>query len=152
MKETTLIYLHRPHQTLMLLRNKKKDDLNSGKWIGIGGKLEAGESPYEGAKRETYEETHYIMHSARFVGTVLFIDLTRHYEEKMYVYTSEDFSGEMHACDEGELHWIDDEKLSDLPMWEADPYFLSWLKDEKVHQAKATYQNDHLLSFEETQM
>ena len=70
----------------------------------------------------------------------------------MYVYTSEDFSGEMHVCDEGELHWIDDEKLIDLPMWEADPYFLSWLKDEKVHQAKATYQNDHLLSFEETQM
>ena len=97
MKETTLIYLHRPHQTLMLLRNKKKDDLNSGKWIGIGGKLEAGESPYEGAKRETYEETHYIMHSARFVGTVLFIDLTRKKKKKMYVYTSEDFSGEMHV-------------------------------------------------------
>lgn len=31
----------------MLNRNKKKNDLNEGKWIGIGGKFEGNESPEE---------------------------------------------------------------------------------------------------------
>lgn len=152
MQLTSLIYLQKEHQTLFLLRNKKKDDINSGKWIGIGGKLEAGETVLDCAKRETYEETHYTMHSARFVGTVTFCDVKNHYEEMMFLFTSEDFSGECSSCDEGELFWIDNDKISSLSMWEADPYFLAWLKDDRVHCGKAIYEGDHLVRFEEDLM
>ena len=54
---TTICYLKDHGKTLMLYRNKKENDINEGKWIGIGGKLEKGESPYECIIREFYEET-----------------------------------------------------------------------------------------------
>ena len=59
---TTLVYLKRNNQTLLLYRNKKEKGINEGKWIGVGGKLKPGESPYECAVRETYEETGYQIH------------------------------------------------------------------------------------------
>lgn len=147
---SVLIYLRRQRQTLMLYRNKKKNDLNEGKWIGVGGKIESGESPYEAVVRETYEETDYQLHSARFVGVVTFIDHSEEdYEEMMFMFTSDDFTGEMKECDEGELHWIDDERILSLPMWAADPYYLAWLNDDNVHMAKAEYVNGQLLSYHE---
>lgn len=147
---SVLIYLRRAHQTLMLYRNKKKNDLNAGKWIGVGGKIESGESPYEAIVRETREETDYVLHSARFVGVVTFIDhREKDYEEMMFMFTSTDFSGEMKTCNEGDLHWIDDERIFDLPMWEADPYYLAWLNDDDVHLAKAEYADGRLVNYHE---
>ena len=57
MKETTLCYIKNDGKYLMLYRNKKKHDPNGGKWIGIGGKVEAGESYEECMLREVKEET-----------------------------------------------------------------------------------------------
>ena len=59
MKDATLCYIERNGQYLMMLRNKKQNDPNEGKWIGVGGKLEEGEIPLEAAKRELLEETGY---------------------------------------------------------------------------------------------
>lgn len=146
---SVLVYLRKNHQTLMLYRNKKKNDLNAGKWIGVGGKIEANESPYEAMLRETFEETNYQVQSARLAGIVTFIDQGEHYEELMFMYVSDDFTGVMKECDEGELRWIDDDQIAGLPMWEADAYFLPWLDDETMHQAKAVYQNGHLVNYRE---
>ena len=57
MKLATLCYVQKPGHTLMLHRVKKKNDMHQGKWNGLGGKLEAGESPEECALREVWEET-----------------------------------------------------------------------------------------------
>ena len=57
MRETTLCYLEKDGCYLMLYRNKKENDCNAGKWIGVGGKLEPGESPDECLLREVKEET-----------------------------------------------------------------------------------------------
>ena len=51
MKNTTLCYITRGDQVLMLHRVKKEHDLNHDKWIGIGGKCEEGESPEEHSRR-----------------------------------------------------------------------------------------------------
>ena len=55
MKNTTLCYITRGNQVLMLHRVKKENDLNHDKWIGIGGKCEEGESPEECLLREAWE-------------------------------------------------------------------------------------------------
>ena len=60
---TTLCYLEKDEKYLMLHRTKKKNDINKGKWLGIGGKLESGETPEECLKREVQEETGYKLNS-----------------------------------------------------------------------------------------
>lgn len=52
MKITTLCYIEHDGQYLMLHRIKKENDINEGKWIGVGGHAEYGESPEECLLRE----------------------------------------------------------------------------------------------------
>lgn len=122
MDYTVLCYLKRDNQYLFMLRNKEKNDLNEGKWIGIGGHLEPGESKEEALIREVKEETGFTIKSFSYRGEILFIN--NDYQEIMYVFTSDDFEGEMIDCDEGELSWIDEDKILDLNLWEGDRYFL----------------------------
>ena len=61
MKNTTLCYIKQNDKYLMLHRTKKSDDLNEGKWIGIGGHMEDGESPEECVVREVREETGLVL-------------------------------------------------------------------------------------------
>ena len=140
-KRTTLCYLHQDGLWLMLFRNKKPEDPNEGKWIGIGGKIEGGESPDECNAREVYEETGITLRSAHFHGVIRFRSDAWPAED-MYLYSSDDFtwpgapcSGSftpadaraLPDCSEGELKWIAEEKLLDLPMWEGDRVFLNKL-------------------------
>ena len=54
---STLCYIEKDNKYLMLHRIKKKNDVNEGKWIGVGGHFEADESPEECVLREVKEET-----------------------------------------------------------------------------------------------
>ena len=73
MKNTTLCYIEKDGKYLMLHRTKKENDENKDKWIGIGGKLEEGESPEEAAVREAYEETGLRLFSPVYRGIVTFV-------------------------------------------------------------------------------
>lgn len=149
---TTNCYLKRDGKTLMLHRVKKANDVNEGKWIGVGGKMEGAETPLECITREVREETGYQLHSARLHGFVVFPGILHGEDEGMFVYTSDDFSGEMIACDEGVLAWIPDEDVLSLPMWEGDYHLHEWLRDDLFHVAKITYENDRVVYFrDETQ-
>ena len=129
MKNTTLCYLEQGGCYLMLHRTKKKQDENAGKWVGVGGKLEPGESPDTCLVREVKEETGFTLHGWRFRGVVSF--LSDIYEaEQMFLFTSEDFSGVLHECDEGELAWVEKEKVPGLPLWEGDRVFLRLLAQD----------------------
>ena len=72
MKLATLCYLQKEGQTLMLFRNKKKNDYHEGKWNGLGGKFEAGESPEQCAIREVYEESGLTMIKPEMAGFLTF--------------------------------------------------------------------------------
>lgn len=144
-----MCYLQRPSQTLLLHRIKKEKDINEGKWIGVGGKFEIGESAQECMRREIYEETGLIAHSLKLHGFVVFPELYYGQDEGMFVYTCDDFSGELHECDEGVLKWIDNDHIASLPMWEGDYHFFEWLKDEYMHSAKIVYENDHVIDYQE---
>lgn len=141
MKRTTLCYIQDKGRWLMLHRNKKPNDPNEGKWLGIGGKIERGESPEECNMREVLEETGLRLKSALFHGVIKF-RATTYEDEDMYLFTSSDFepaddsaarkfaeSGEYEppACNEGDLRWIDKDKILELPMWDGDRAFISKL-------------------------
>ncbi|MBR1472431.1 MAG: 8-oxo-dGTP diphosphatase [Lachnospiraceae bacterium] len=125
---TTLCYLLRDGKYLMLHRTRKEKDINKDKWIGVGGKMEAGESPEDCVRREVLEETGYALLSQRFRGIVTFVygEIT----EYMYLYTSEDFSGTERDCDEGELVWLPKDAVYELPVWEGDKIFFRLLEEE----------------------
>ncbi len=143
---TTLCYLERDGKYLMLLRNKKKKDINKGKWIGLGGKFEQGESPEECAIREVFEETGLVLREARFRGLVTFITAAG-MDEYMCLFTSTDFSGEEHPCDEGELAWIPKEEIGDLNLWEGDRIFLRLLaEDAPFFSLKLSYDEEGRLT------
>lgn len=129
MKITTLGYLIHGDSFLMLHRTKKANDPNHAKWIGVGGHVENGETPDEGFFREVTEETGLTLHSARLRGIITFIS-DEWEDELMFLYTSDDFSGTLHECDEGELAFIPRDRLLTIPMWEGDRIFLRELMDD----------------------
>lgn len=123
-----LCYIESGGKYLMLLRNRKSDDPNRGKWIGVGGKTEPGETPEEAARREIREETGLTVLDMQSFGRVNFISDVWE-GEIMHLFLVTDFTGELTGCDEGELHWIDREKVFDLRLWDGDRIFLQYLMD-----------------------
>lgn len=123
MINTTLCYIRRGSDCLLLHRIKKKNDLNQDKWIGVGGKFEDGESPEDCLLREVREETGLTLTSYRYRGLVTFVS-DRWPTEYMHLFTADGFTGSLSSCDEGVLEWVPWEKLLSLPHWEGDAVFL----------------------------
>ncbi len=147
MWNTTLCYIEKDEKYLMLHRVKKKNDMNHDKWIGIGGKLEEGESPFDGARREILEETGLTVPSLDYRGIITFVS-DEFGTEYMHLFHTTVFEGQLKEdCDEGNLEWIEKEKLLSLPIWEGDKIFLSLL-DKKVpfFSLKLCYHGDTLIS------
>ena len=143
--KTVLVYIKRDNQFLMLYRNKEENDINEGKYIGVGGHLEKGETPEQALIREVREETGLNLLHYDYYGKVHFMDTNA--EEMMYVYVADQFEGELIECDEGELKWIDINKMSQLPMWEGDYLFLDKIynKGEKPFNMVIKYKGGHLV-------
>ncbi|MBO5953178.1 MAG: 8-oxo-dGTP diphosphatase [Oscillospiraceae bacterium] len=143
MMQTTLCYITRDDQVLMLHRVKKQNDINKDKWIGIGGKLEHGESPDECLLREAREETGLTLTGWRMRGIVTFCQGDT--AESMYLFTCDSFTGSLKACDEGELQWVSRDFLDSLPQWEGDRIFLKLLwQDSPFFLLKLCYEEDRL--------
>lgn len=145
MINSTLCYIERDGKYLMLHRVKKENDVNHDKWIGIGGKFEDGESPEECVLREVKEETGLTLNSWRYQAVITFVS-DKWETEYMHLFWSDDFSGTLRECDEGNLEWIEKEKLLSLPIWEGDKIFLR-LMDEKppFFSLKLRYEGEHLV-------
>ena len=126
MLNSTLCYITRGNDVLMLHRVKKKNDINKDKWIGIGGKFEEDESPDECLLREAKEETGLTLTNWRCRGIVTFLN-DQCEGEYMYLFTADGFEGTLKDCDEGNLQWISREFLDALPKWEGDKIFLDLL-------------------------
>lgn len=144
MINTTLIYVEKDGQYLMLHRIKKQNDLNEGKWVGVGGKFEDGESPEECARREALEETGLTLTRMRYRGLVTFVS-DKWPTEYMHLFTADRFEGALRACDEGELKWVDKGAVSGLNLWPGDRIFFELLeKDMPFFSLKLRYEGDRL--------
>jgi len=146
MLNTTLCYIERDGKYLMLYRTVKENDLNHDKWIGIGGKFEEKESPEECVLREALEETGLTLNSLRYCGIVTFVS-DKLGTEYMHLFHSDDFSGEIIECDEGELRWVEISEIYNLPLWQGDKIFLR-LIEQKVpfFSLKLEYEGEKLVN------
>ena len=144
MKNTTLCYIERGDEWLLMHRVKKENDLNRDKWIGLGGKFEENESPEECLLREVKEESGLTLTRWRYRGIVTFVsDIWE--GEYMHLFTADGFEGAVGECSEGTLEWISKEKFRSLPQWEGDKLFLDLLDtDIPFFSMKLCYEGDTL--------
>ena len=145
---TTLCYIEKDGAYLMLHRTKKQNDENGGKWIGVGGHFEEGESPEDCMKREIFEETGLTAREWRYRGVVTFVS-DEFGTEYMHLFTVHGFEGTIRDCDEGVLEWVKKDRLSALPAWEGDRIFLELLqKDAPFFSLKLVYSGEKLVCAE----
>ena len=146
MINTTLCYIEKDGAYLMIHRIKKKNDINQDKWIGVGGKFEAGESPFDCARREIFEECGVLPCNLRYRGIVTFVS-DEYGTEYMHLFSADGYVGEIdYNCNEGVLEWVKKELVSSLPIWEGDKIFLELLdKEENFFSLKLIYKGEHLI-------
>lgn len=144
MKLTTLCYIKRNGKTLMLHRIKKLKDIHEGKWNGLGGHMEPGETPEECIIREVSEESGLSLNNPRLRGILTFPLFDGAEDEYTLLYTADEFEGELIDSPEGVLEWIDDSKIQGLNLWEGDRLFLEWLEDGRLFSGKFIYENGNL--------
>lgn len=145
MHNSTLCYIVKDGKVLMLHRVKKKNDINHDKWIGIGGKFEPEEAPEECILREAKEETGLTLTAWQCRGVVTFLQEGGE-GEYMYLFTADDFTGELMECEEGDLQWVSLEFLDALPKWEGDQIFLDLLwQNAPFFLLTLRYQGDRLV-------
>ena len=145
---SSLCYIEKDEKYLMLHRTKKNNDINENKWIGIGGKFEVGESTEECIIREVKEETGLTLNSYKFRGIITYISKTWE-TEYVCLFTSDNFSGKLIECNEGDLKWIDKKEVLNLKTWEGDKIFINKIqKDDKFFTIKFEYDGDTLLKYD----
>lgn len=129
---TTLCYIERDDKYLMLHRVSKKNDISKDKWLGVGGRFEANESPEECMQREILEETGYNIpkDELKFRGLVTFVSGRGDYE-LMSLFTAPAPGEEPSDCDEGKLEWIKKSDVYGLNLWEGDKIFFKLLEERK---------------------
>lgn len=144
-KLTTLCYIEKDDKYLMLHRVKKVNDENHDKWIGVGGKLESGESPEDCLLREVWEETGLKLIKYQFRGLVTFVS-NEWGTEYMHLFTATEYEGEIKECEEGELVWVDKKEIEHLNIWEGDKVFFRLLDEtENFFSLKLRYEGEELV-------
>jgi 8-oxo-dGTP diphosphatase len=148
MKLATLCYVRREGRTLMLHRNKRPDDTHFGKWNGLGGKFDQGETPEECARREIREESGLDVHTLDLKGVITFPKFAKNEDWYVFLFVAQADGEPIAECHEGELVWIDDANLLTLNLWEGDEIFIPWLDRPDFFSARFSYENGRLKSHE----
>lgn len=146
----TLCYVKHDGHTLMVYRNKKPNDIHEGKWNGLGGKFEAGESPEECVRREVQEEAGLLIRNPRLRGLLMFPNFKGD-DWYVFVFTASEFSGGAKApidSPEGRLAWIEDSQLTSLNLWESDHIFFPWIQRGEFFSAKFDYEGDTMRGYD----
>jgi len=150
MKIATLCYVidKEKDKTLMLHRVKKENDYHEGKWNGLGGKLEQGESPEDCVIREIKEEAGLTIKAPKMHGFITFPLFDKVDDWYVFIFSAKDFEGKLIDSPEGNLEWIPNDKLTELNLWDGDKIFLEWLFQDRFFSAKFNYKNGKYLNHE----
>lgn len=143
----TLLFLRRGDELLLAM---KKRGFGAGKWNGVGGKLEPGESLETALVRECVEEIGVTPTSWRAVGELDFVqdaDTEDPWHMFVYAYVSESWEGEPIESEEMRPEWF---RLRDIPyadMWDDDIFWLPDVLEGKKVTGTFTFDlNDRLLT------
>lgn len=150
MKLATICYVQRPGQTLMLHRVKKTNDYHQGKWNGLGGKFEPGETPEACALREVYEESGLLGRNPILRGQITFPAFDGLDDWYVWLFLLPEWEGQISDSPEGELAWVDNERLLDLTLWPGDRIFIPWLFQKCFFSAKFVYHAGEFQGYEAT--
>jgi 8-oxo-dGTP diphosphatase len=150
MKLATLVYVRQGGRTLMVHRTKKPNDMHAGKWNGLGGKLEPGETPEACAVREVREESGLTITAPALRGLLTFPLFSQGEDWLAFVFVARRFEGALIDSPEGRLAWIDDALLLDLPLWPGDRIFLPWLDRPELFSARFDYHDGVLQRWQAT--
>lgn len=145
MKLATLCYLKVGGKTLMIHRIKKENDMHQGKWNGLGGKLDPGETPEECVIREVREESGLTIKEPRLKGLLTFPQFANGEDWYAFVFLARDYEGQLIDSAEGVLKWVDDEQLLKLDLWAGDYIFLPWLEQPGFFSGKFVYRSGQLI-------
>ena len=150
MKLATLCYVidKKNQKTLMIHRVKKENDYHEGKWNGLGGKFNAGESPEECTTREVFEESGLTIKEPKMHGFISFPNFDGIHDWYVFIFTAVSFDGQLIDSNEGVLEWIPNDKLTSLNLWDGDKIFIGWLFQEKFFSAKFKYENGKFIDYE----
>ncbi len=146
MKLATLCYVFEKNKVLMMNRNKRKNDIHLGKWNGLGGKFNPGETPEECVIREVYEESGLLITNPILKGFLTFPAFDDEDDWYVFVFIAREFTGKIRESAEGDLEWIEWEKVFHLPLWEGDKYFLKWLHQDRFFSGKFIYKNSKYIT------
>lgn len=138
----TMVYCLDGDKVLLMYRHKQP---NEGLWIGPGGKVDPGESPYDCAVRELREETGLVAQRLIFRALVTEVSPRPDWQWLMFLYVATEFSGTVSGDErEGRLRWWNISEARQLPIPEADRIFFPRVIDLKLpfYQAKFRYDND----------
>lgn len=147
MKLTTLCYVEDGEELLFLYRNKKENDIHEGKHIGLGGKIEDGETPVECIKREVLEESGLKLEEVNLRGIMIFPKFDGVEDWYTFLFSSNKFSGELIDSDEGDLMWVKKDAMDGLSLWQGDKLFLSWMRERDFFSAKLIYKEGELVDY-----
>jgi len=149
MKLATLCYVmdKQSNCTLMIYRNKKANDYHQGKWNGLGGKFNPGESPEECAIREIEEESGLKVSSVKMMGFITFPLFDGKDDWYVFLFTAHEFQGKLIDSPEGQLEWIPNNGLTEINLWEGDKIFIPWLFGDRFFSAKFNYQNGKFVDY-----
>jgi 8-oxo-dGTP diphosphatase len=146
MKLATLGYVRSGGKTLMVHRIKKANDMHQGRWNGLGGKFEPGETPEECIIREIREESGLVGRNPLLKGFLTFPGFSNDEDWYAFVFVVNEFEGELIDSPEGDLQWVDDREIENLFLWEGDLIFLPWLDRPGFFSGKFTYRDNKLVS------
>ncbi len=140
LKLCTLAYVRDGDRTLMLRRGPDHRE-QAGKYNGLGGKFEPGETPEQCLAREVEEESGLLVEEAKLKGFITFPAFDGTDDWYVFVFLVTRFSGALTESAEGSLHWVPTAEVSALPLWEGDRHFLPWLDQPGVFSAEFRYQD-----------
>lgn len=147
MQLATLCYVMNNDKTLMLHRIKKKNDIHEGKWNGLGGKFEPGETPEECVIREVKEESGLTIRNPKLLGIITFPMFDGNKDWYVFVFSADKHKGKLIDSSEGKLEWIPNDKLLNLNLWKGDKIFIPWLFQNKFFSARFNYSNGKLKNY-----
>lgn len=126
-----------------ILLAEKKEGLGQGKWTGIGGKIEEGETLEEAVSRETLEEIGVTLISFRKVAVLNFLfPYKADWSQRVIVFLAEGWEGEPRESEEMRPHWFNIDSLPWSSMWDDYSYWLPRILKGECLEAVINYGPD----------